>query len=59
MISHTIGTQSDRKSQKRVITVEPPYHAQVWEYPPRGARHLFKQKVVRYWRWQEAKIVTF
>ncbi len=29
-----IGTQLDRKSQKRVITAEPPYHVQVWEAPP-------------------------
>ncbi len=34
MMRHEIGTPSDRKSQKRgVLTVEPPYHAQVLEYP--------------------------
>ncbi len=34
MMNHSIGTQSDRKSKTGVITVEPPYYAQVWEYPP-------------------------
>ncbi len=37
MMRHNIGTQSDRQSQKwGVITAEPPYHAQVWEYPPQA-----------------------
>ncbi len=35
MTRHKIATQSDQKSLKMgVITVEAPYHAQVWEYPP-------------------------
>ncbi len=37
MMRHKIGTQLDCKSLKTgFITAEPPYHAQVWEYPPRG-----------------------
>ncbi len=31
-----------------VITVEPPYHAQVWEYPPRGTyTHTSQRDVER------------
>ncbi len=35
MLRSKIITQSDRKSQNRGSSpTEPPYHAQVWEYPP-------------------------
>ncbi len=37
MLRHKISTQLDKKISKTgFITVEPPYHVQVWEYPPWG-----------------------
>ncbi len=37
VLRYKIGTQSYRKSPTQgVIIAEPPYHAQVWEYPTRG-----------------------
>ncbi len=40
---HPIGLKI---SKTRLITTEPPYHAQVWEYPPPGRYPVMFSKVL-------------